>query len=111
MSRSIAVLAGVMFALVAVIAVSQLGAQPVGPATPGPNVGPTTPDLPRGIVVFVVASAPDAESRLRDVTVRTVGGRSFFIGTPVERQLTGATPQMWIPVDTVLQLTVSGAAP
>jgi hypothetical protein len=111
MSRSIALLAGVVFVVIAAVVVARLGAQPVGPVVPGPNVGPTTPELPRGIVVIVTASAPDAETRLRDVTVRTLGGRPFFAGAPLERQLTDNAPQILIPVDTVLQLTVSGAAP
>jgi hypothetical protein len=81
--------------------VSRLGAQ----TAPDSPVSP----LPRGAVVVRTATAPDVDVRLRDLSVRTVGGRAFLVGLPAEgRQLTAAPPLVWIPVDAVIEMNESG---
>jgi hypothetical protein len=76
----------------------RLGAQPVSPPAPDPD------RLPTGFVAVTLSTSPEV-LRMRDVSVRNVGGRAFLVGAPGERQLTATTPLVWAPVDLVVQMT------
>lgn len=107
MSRSAIALMGVL-ALTAV-AVSRLGAQQPA-ATPPADAAASQP--PQGVVVVTTAAAPEEAMRVRNLTVRTIGGRPFLVGATAEgRQLTATTPLVWIPVDAVLQMSEVGTNP
>jgi hypothetical protein len=110
MSRLAILLAVGGLAALGFVAVSQLHAQaPAAPAGSGTGAEASAP--PRGIVAVILASAPGEAIRVRDVTTRTFGGRAFLVGVPAEgRQLAATPPQVWIPVDSIVQMTESGPA-
>jgi hypothetical protein len=76
---------------------SHLGAQPVGPPT-------VSEEPPRGVLTVTSANSPEPH-KLRNVTLRNLGGRAFLVGTPGEgRQLAASPPVLWIPVDVVVYM-------
>jgi uncharacterized lipoprotein YajG len=97
MSRMRILLASFAVAIaVGIVASSQLGAQPVAQ--------PSADQPPTGFVTVTLSTSSETQT-LQKVKVHNLGGRGFLVGEPGERQLTATTPLIWIPVDTIVQMT------
>jgi hypothetical protein len=106
MSRSTLLAAVAAVALISVFAGSRLDAQQAAAQT----TPAADPQAPRGRLTITTATTDEALV-IRDVAIRSIGGRAFLVGAPAERQLTATTPLVWIPVDTVVQMSEVGTTP